>query len=314
MNRILILLLVLLSSFGNSNSQEVLCNIRVVPKGDLPISDRQKLQTLQKSAKEFINNRKWTNEIFKDEERIEFNLSFNILEKVSTDRYSGTIQVQYSRPVFKSSYYSPVLNYLDKEIEFDFIDTQPIEFNENTHTSNLSSILSFYTYIIIGLDYSTFSDNGGNIYFQKAKKIVENAQSAPENGWKAFESNKNRFWLSEEMLDSKYSTFQSVLYNYHRKGLDIMHDDNEKGRGFITESIESLRKVKQTNPTSFILQLFFNAKSDEISSIYSNAFQDEKNRIYTLLTQIDPANINKYNKIKEQNSNNFLSKPISLPN
>ena len=98
------------------------------------------------------------------------------------------------------------------------------------------------------------------------------------------------------MLDSKYSTFQSVLYNYHRKGLDIMHDDNEKGRGFITESIESLRKVKQTKPTSFILQLFFNAKSDEISSIYSNAFQDEKNRIYTLLTQIDPANINKYNK------------------
>ena len=173
MNRILILLLVLLSSFGNSNSQEVLCNIRVVPKGDLPISDRQKLQTLQKSAKEFINNRKWTNEIFKDEERIEFNLSFNILEKVSTDRYSGTIQVQYSRPVFKSSYYSPVLNYLDKEIEFDFIDTQPIEFNENTHTSNLSSILSFYTYIIIGLDYSTFSDNGGNIYFQKAKKLLK---------------------------------------------------------------------------------------------------------------------------------------------
>tara|TARA_Y100000991_G_scaffold194384_1_gene162995 strand:- start:2549 stop:3493 length:945 start_codon:yes stop_codon:yes gene_type:complete len=314
MIRVLISLIVLLTSFSISHSQEVLCNIRVVPKSDLPISDRQKLQTLQKSAKEFINNRKWTNEIFKDEERIEFNLSFNILEKISTDRYSGTLQVQYSRPVFKSSYYSPILNYLDKEIEFDFIDTQPIEFNENTHTSNLSSILSFYTNIIIGLDYSTFKDNGGSIYFQKAKKIVENAQSAPENGWKAFESNKNRFWLSEELLDSKYNIFQSTLYNYHRKGLDMMHDDNENGREFITESIETLRKVKQINPTSFILQIFFNAKADEISSIYSNAFQDEKNRIYKLLTQIDPANINKYNKIKEQNLTNSPNERISLPN
>ena len=312
MIRLLFTLVILLTSFSVSYSQEVLCNIRVMPKNDLPISDRQKLQTLQKSAREFINNRKWTNEVFKDEERIEFNLSFNILEKVSTDRYAGTLQVQFSRPVFNSSYYSPLLNYLDKEIEFDFIDTQPLDFNENTHTSNLSAILSFYTYIIIGLDYSTFSYNGGNMYFQKAKKIVENAQSAPENGWKAFESNKNRYWLVEELLDAKYSTFQSVLYSYHRSGLDLMHDDNEKGRGFVTESIENMRKVKQLNPTAFILQLFFNAKADEIASIYSNAFQDEKNRVYKLLTQIDPANINKYNKIKEQSSNNT---PINgMPN
>jgi hypothetical protein len=302
-NRIVLLFFVLFSS-SELLSQEVLCNVRVIPDKEIQISDRQKLQTLQKSVREFVNNRKWTNEVFTEDERIEFNISFNILSKVSTDRYAGTLQIQYSRPVFNSSYYSPILNYLDDEIEFDYIETQPLDYNENTHESNLSAILSYYTYIIIGLDYSTFSPNADNIYLQKAKKIVENAQSATEGGWKAFESNKNRYWLAEELLDAKYSSFHDVLYNYHRQGLDIMNEDNEKGRGYVTESIESMRKIKQLNPTAFILQLFFNSKADEISNIYSNAYQDEKNRVYKLLTELDPSNLNKYNKIKENNASN----------
>jgi hypothetical protein len=302
-NRIVLLFFILFSS-SKLLSQEVLCNVRVIPDKEIQISDRQKLQTLQKSVREFVNNRKWTNEVFTEDERIEFNISFNILSKVSTDRYAGTLQIQYSRPVFNSSYYSPILNYLDDEIEFDYIETQPLDYNENTHESNLSAILSYYTYIIIGLDYSTFSPNADNIYLQKAKKIVENAQSAPEGGWKAFESNKNRYWLAEELLDAKYSSFHDVLYNYHRQGLDIMNEDNEKGRGYVTESIESMRKIKQLNPTAFILQLFFNSKADEISNIYSNAYQDEKNRVYKLLTELDPSNLNKYNKIKENNASN----------
>lgn len=303
MIKVIVTLFILISTlFCDVYAQEVLCNIRVSPDNSIPISDRQKLQTLQKNAREFINNRKWTSEVFKEDERIEFNLSFNILKKLSTDRYEGTLQIQYSRPIFSSSYYSPVFNYLDSEIEFDYIETQPLEYNENTHASNLSAILSFYTYLIIGLDYSTFSNNGGSPYFIRAKKIVENAQSAQESGWKAFESNKNRYWMTEELLDAKYSSFQSVLYSYHRSGLDIMHDDNEKGRGYVTESLENLRKVRQLNPTAFILQLFFNAKADEITNIYSNAFQDEKNRIFKLLSELDPGNITKYNKIKEANS------------
>ena len=302
-NRIVLLFFILFSS-SELLSQEVLCNVRVIPDKEIQISDRQKLQTLKKSVREFVNNRKWTNEVFTEDERIEFNISFNILSKVSTDRYAGTLQIQYSRPVFNSSYYSPILNYLDDEIEFDYIETQPLDYNENTHESNLSAILSYYTYIIIGLDYSTFSPNADNIYLQKAKKIVENAQSAPEGGWKAFESNKNRYWLAEELLDAKYSSFHDVLYNYHRQGLDIMNEDNEKGRGYVTESIESMRKIKQLNPTAFILQLFFNSKADEISNIYSNAYQDEKNRVYKLLMELDPSNLNKYNKIKENNASN----------
>ena len=161
-NRIVLLFFILFCS-SELLSQEVLCNVRVIPDKEIQISDRQKLQTLQKSVREFVNNRKWTNEVFIEEERIEFNISFNILSKVSTDRYAGTLQIQYSRPVFNSSYYSPILNYLDDEIEFDYIETQPLDYNENTHESNLSAILSYYTYIIIGLDYSTFSPNADNI-------------------------------------------------------------------------------------------------------------------------------------------------------
>ncbi len=304
--RITLLFSLLFFSSFELLSQEVLCNVRVIPDKEIQISDRQKLQTLQKTVREFVNNRKWTNEVFTEDERIEFNLSFNVLGKVSTDRYEGTLQIQYSRPVFNSSYYSPILNYLDAEIEFDYIESQPLEYNENTHESNLSAILAYYTYIIIGLDYSTFGNNGGSVYLQKAKKIVENAQSAPEGGWKAFESNKNRYWLAEELIDAKYSAFHDVLYNYHRQGLDIMNEDNEKGRGYVTESIESMRKIKQLNPTAFILQLFFNSKADEIANIYSNAYQDEKNSIYKLLTSLDPSNINKYGKIKDNNSSNTL--------
>ena len=289
-------------------TQELICNVRVTTKNEIPISDRKNLIKLQKSASEFINNRKWTNDVFTEDERIELNLSFNIIEKVSTDRFRGTLQVQYSRPVFNSSYYSPVLNYLDGEVEFDYMENQPLEFNENTHESNLTSILSFYAYIIIGLDYSTYSSNGGNPFFQKAKKIVENAQSAQESGWKAFESNKNRYWLAEELLDAKYGSFQDVLYSYHRDGLDIMHDDNEKGRGIVTDNIETMRKIKQLNPTAFILQLIFNAKADEIASLYSNAFQEEKNRILKLLTELDPSNLSKYNTIKESNGNDIIRK------
>ena len=135
---------------------------------------------------------------------------------------------------------------------------------------------------------------------QKAQTIVNNAQSAPERGWKAFESNKNRYWIAEELLDAKYSAFTEAMYQYHRMGLDRMFEDPEKGRASVTESLELLRKVKRQNPTTFILQLFFDAKSSELANVYSDAFPDEKARAINLLTELDPSNISKYNKIKEQ--------------
>lgn len=297
-----LLVYLFLLSFSSSIAQEVICNVRVL-SNQIQSSDKKKFQSLQTAIREFVNNKKWTSEVFQDEERMECNIMFNILEEVSTDEYKGTLQIQFSRPVYSSSYFSPLLNYLDNDIQFSYIEYQTLEFNENTHLSNLTSLISFYIYTAIALDYYTFSQDAGVVYMQKAQSIVTNAQSAKEKGWKAYESNKNRFWIAEELLDPKYSSFTDALYFYHRKGLDMMFEDPEKGRASITESLELLRKVKRQNPTAFILQLFFDAKSSELANIYSDAFPDEKARIISLLSELDPSNISKYNKIKEQKSN-----------
>ena len=280
-------------------AQEVICNVRVL-SNQIQSSDKQKFNTLQKAIREFVNNKKWTTEMFKSEERLECNIMINITEEVSTDEYKGTIQIQSSRPVFNTSYYSPLLNYIDNDFQFNYIEHQTLEFNENTHVSSLTSVVSFYIYTVLALDYYTFSLDGGVSYMQKAQIIVNNAQSAPERGWKAFESNKNRYWIAEELLDAKYSAFTEAMYQYHRMGLDRMFEDPEKGRASVTESLELLRKVKRQNPTTFILQLFFDAKSSELANLYSDAFPDEKARAINLLTELDPSNISKYNKIKEQ--------------
>ena len=299
-----LLTIILIFIYSNILSQELICNVRVLAN-QIQNSDKQKFNTLQEDIREFINNRKWTNEVFQTEERIEFSIMININEELSSDEYKGTIQIQYSRPVYNSSYSSPIFNYIDEDFQFKYIQFNKIEFNENNHTSNLSSVLSFYVYTIIALDYYSYSVDGGSYYMQKAQNIVNNAQGAQERGWKAYESNKNRYWIAEEILDAKYSSFTEVLYNYHRNGLDNMFEDNQKGRGAITESLELLRKIKRQNPTTFILQLFFDAKSSEITNIYSNAFSDEKARILNLLTELDPSNISKYNKIKEESQNNL---------
>jgi len=299
--RVLIFIFIIQSSLGFS--QELICNVNVT-SNKIQSSDKQKFNTLKASIREFMNNRKWTSEVFKDDERIECNISINILEELSTDQYKASINIQSSRPIFNSSYYSPLLTYIDEDFNFRYTEHQTLEFNENSYISNLTSVLAYYAYIIIGLDYYTFSNEGGVTYLQKAKDIVTNSQNSAEKGWKAFESNKNRYWLAEELLDAKYSDFRSCLYHYHRFGLDKMYDDSEKGRIAVSESLEYLRKVKRQNPTAFILRIFFDAKSSEIANIYSDAFQDEKSRIVSLLTELDPSNISKYNKIKESKNLN----------
>lgn len=305
-----ILILVVSLSFSlKTNAQEVLCNVRV-SSNEIQSTDKQKFQTLQKAIREFVNNTKWTNDIYEDDERIECNFSISIKEELSTDNYRATFQLQSSRPVHNSNYYSPLFNLVDAEFEFRYIEHQSLDYNENTFTSNLTSFLAYYVYIVIGMDYATFSPNGGAPYFQKAQSIVGNAQSSSQSGWKAFESNKNRYWLAEELLDSKYSDFSQVIYEYHRNGLDLMYDDIEKARGVITASLEQLKKVNRLNPTTYIMRLFFDAKSNEISSLYSEAFQDEKSRVIKLLTELDPSNMNKYNRINEDKSKkNPLTNP-----
>lgn len=284
----------LITSF--SFAQELNCKVQVLSQ-QIQGTDKRVFTTLQTAIFEFMNNKKWTNDQFKLDERIDCSILINVTERPSTDQFIATIQVQSRRPIYKTSYNSVLLNYNDNDFQFTYLENQPLEFNENQFTTNLTSVLGYYAYLIIGMDYDTFSMNGGTTYLQKAQNIVNQAQNTSEPGWRAFESNKNRYWLINNMLDAPFINIRECMYNYHRKGLDEMVSNKEGGRANILEALESLRKVHQARPLSFAMQVFFNAKSDEIINIFSGAFSDEKSKVITLLNDIDPTNSNKYQKI-----------------
>ena len=279
-----------------SNSQELLCNVRV-NASQVQTSDRKVFQTLQSDIYEFINNRVWTSTKIDNEERIECTFMINISNKISNDEYEGSIQIQSTRPIFGTSYKSTLFNYIDNDFRFKYLEYQSLEFSDATHLSNLTSVLAFYVNIILGLDFGTFSEDGGNEYFSVAQRIVTNAQNAREQGWKAFESDKNRYWLAHDLLNSRYSDFHMAMYTYHRDGLDKLAEEPEDARFAITEALEGLKSIFRENPSAFLLKIFFDAKKDEIVNIYSGAYPNEKARIIKTLVEIDPPNSTKYQSI-----------------
>ncbi len=300
MKKTLLLLLVLAFSFM-VNAQELLCNVNV-NASQVQTSDRKVFQTMQTEIYEFINNRLWTSTKIENEERIECTIMINITKQISNDEYEGSIQIQSTRPIFGTSYKSTLFNYLDNNFKFKYLEYQSLEFSDATHMSNLTSVLAFYINIILGLDFATFSEEGGNEYFNIAQRIVTNAQNAPDPGWKAFESDKNRYWLAHDLLDSRYSDFHTVMYRYHREGLDKLGEEPEDARFEITEALESLKSIYRQNSSAFVLKLFFDAKTDEIVNIYSGAFANEQARIIKTLVEIDPLHSTKYESISQQES------------
>lgn len=287
------------------NGQELRCNVQINSQ-KIQGTNRTIFQTLQTAIYEFMNNTAWTNHVYGFDERIECSIMLNITEQLGSDEFKGTLQVQSRRPVFNSSYNTTMLNFQDNNLHFRYREFDKIEFSENSHLSNLSSMLAFYAYIILGIDYDSFSMLGGTDYLLKAEKIVNNAQNAPERGWKAYEGNrKNRYWMIENLLNSKYRPLREVLYRYHRLGLDQMSDKAVEGRAEIAECMATLQKVyrEKPDPYLFALQLFFDAKSDELVNIFSESFPSEKARVVNILTEIDNANAGKYQKILEQKNN-----------
>lgn len=277
-------------------AQELNCKVQVVSP-TIQGTDKSVFDNLQTAIFEFINNRKWTEETFKNNERIDCSILINVSERIDNENFKATIQVQVRRPVFKSSYNSVLLNNNDNDFQFRYIENQTLEYSENLHLSNLTSVLAYYSYLIIGLDYDSFALNGGTPYLQKALAIVNNAQNANDAGWKAFEGNKNRYWLINNMLDATFVPLRECMYNYHRLGMDLMVDNKEAARTAVYNSLLNLKSIHQIKPLSYSMQVFFNAKSDEIINIYTGAFPDEKAKIMNLLNEIDPTNSNKYQKI-----------------
>lgn len=301
-----------------SFSQELRCNISV-NSNKLTSSDKNIFRSMQMDLYEFMNNRKWTKYTFSTAERIECNITIQINKQVSSNEYEATINVLSKRPVFNSSYKTTMLNIQDEFFRFTYQEFQSIEFAETGNKDNLTSVLAYYAYMILGFDYDSFSPNGGTEFFERARQIVNESQNAPavggtKNGWKAFESDYNRYWLVDNILNKSYTPYRQLLYDYHRKGLDAMADGVESGRAEVAESLKLLQKVFRTRSRLYINQIFFDAKSAELINIFSQSVADEQTRVVQILSECDPTNAAKYEQIKKSDSTNPLNSKTNNTN
>lgn len=281
-------------------SQELQATVKVQAPG-VQITDKSVFTNLESLLQQFVNGRKWTNLEYEDEERIACSFVFTINQyEQQSGRFSGQLQVNYSRPIYNSTYSSPVLNWIDSDIQFNYMEGEPIDFVENQHISNMTSILAFYAYIIIGLDHDTYSPNSGENYYIKAQAIAANAQNDnSSSGWRSFDSNRNRYWMVDNLLNPAFAQVINTLYSYHRLGLDKMHDQSEQeaAKLQIKSSLMALRDVHQRRPGSFLVQLFMEAKSDEIISIFSGGPEVQTEDLVEVLRTIDGPRSSDYDVI-----------------
>lgn len=290
-------ILIILTVSISAQAQEINCSVQISAQ-KIEGTDRDAFQEMQQAIYEFINSRTWTNYNYKIEERIECTLLLTLVERVSSDTYKGKLSLVLKRPVFNSNYTTTMLNFEDKDITITYAEGEPIIFDPNSHTSNLSSILAYYMYIFLGIDNDSFSPLGGTPYYNKAQEIVQNAQGASEPGWKAFEDSKNRYWLVENLLNNQFKPLRECLYQYHRKGLDMLYDKADKGRSNINESLKLALKTNKAQPGSFLLSLFLDAKRDEIINIFSEGNPSVKAEAANTMKALDPIHSDQYSRIK----------------
>jgi len=286
---------------ANSSAQELNCRVQVISP-NVQNTNKQVFQTLQQAIYEFINNRRWTDQVYQMEERIECSIQINITDQISADEFQGSISVQSSRPVYGSSYNTTVLNWQDQNLWFQYLEFEPLDFNENTHLSNLTSILAYYAYMIIALDMETYSLKGGEPYLLKAQKIIGNAQGdRGATGWQPFESNRNRYWLTESFFDQNFEPLRTANYKYHRLGLDQMVKDPAEGQRNITAAIEDLHKVHRNRPNSFLMNVFFDAKAGEVKNIYNTDVVEDRARVVQMLQDLAPNESDSWDKLGNNN-------------
>lgn len=290
----------LLGLFANNSlfSQELNCKVRV-DASQIQGSVSRIYESMESDIRDFVNNQRWTNDEFTTAERISCNMNITISNTSGNDNFIATIQVTSSRPIFNSNYDSPILNINDQNFTFQYVENTPLIFSPDQFRSNLTSVLAYYALIIIAYDYDTFSLKGGDDYYSTALQIVNSAQNTAYSGWRASESDKNRYWIVQNMLAGNFIPLREAYYKYHRLGLDKMYDDVNSGRKEISNSLTLIEKVHQSKPLAYNTQIFFMAKSNEIVNIYSNASPMEKTDAYTILQKVDPGNLTKYNKLKK---------------
>ena len=281
-------------------AQELNCQVSIISDAKLEINSTEQdaLTQLKQIVTDIMNNTQWTKDNFKIEERINCNIQLQINKIPSPGVFSGSIQIQSTRPAFNTNYNSLIINYQDDDVTFAFSRNSMIIYAPNQFRDNLSSILAFYAYFIIGMDYDSFSLKGGTPYFVEAQQIVTNAQNSGGLGWKSNEQGKrNRYWLVDNILQGAYEPLRECNYNYHRNGIDLLDEDKIKGRKAMYDALFRLTPVAQARPNSLNVLSFLNAKSTEIKNILFDAELKEKNEFVNLLKRLDPANTSKYQEI-----------------
>ncbi len=286
----------------NTNAQELNARVRIVDGKINSTVDRKIFRTLETSLTNFLNKRKWTSDEFKPNEKINCQILINLREMTDQNAFSGSITIQAGRPVHSTSYISPIINFQDPNFDFKYVESQSLDFNENRINgsdplaSNLTAVMAYYAYIIIGFDYNSFALRGGEQFFQKALNIVNNApDGATISGWKSFENNnRNRYWLVENLNNNRYTAINDVYYNYYRKGMDILYSDNNTARSEIMNALVYLDNLNRENSNLMIVQFFMSGKSEELINIFRKAPEQDKLKAVEILSRIDISNSNKY--------------------
>lgn len=294
--RVFILLLLVLIFSLNAVAQElnavVIINAEQTNRADLQV-----FKTLERSLTEFVNNTKWTERRFKQQERID--CSFNIIiTQQDGNNFRATVQVGASRPVYGSNYDTPTFNFNDQQFDFEYTEFQPLIFNPNTFDSNLVSVMAFYVYTIIGMDANTFKLNDGDKYFQEANQIVTTAQPNGQIGWNPQDGNQTRYRLNEDLLSPNFREFAGIMYSYHRTGLDFMIDDKKRSKQTIATSLVQFQSMYKKRPNNFLTRVFFDTKGEEIASIFSSGPSVNITSLVEVLNLVSPTKSNFWREIK----------------
>ena len=295
--KICFLLILLCSSIGINfiHAQEFNFDV-TVSSARVEGTDQRAFEALKEGIINFMNNRVWTNVEFKPEEKIEGAIVVNVKKKEG-NIFEAELNIALRRPAYKTNFNTPLFNYLDNDFMFEYIESQPLDFNENTYMSNLTSTLAFYAYYCLGMYFDSFGLYGGDPFFHMAEQIVNSAQSAEETGWKAFDDKRNRYWLCENMTNNSYKMIRQYMYEYHRLGIDLMSTKQEEGRAAITKSLEYLKQVYTERPSLLFLQVVNDTKRGEWKSVYTEGTQQEKTKAVNILREIDPSHSSEYEEI-----------------
>lgn len=300
-NKFIFVIAVFFMLLNSVSSQELQAKVSVLASRISSSVDKKIFITLQTQLNNLLNTRKWTNDQFQQNEKIECSFILNIENVLETNVYKATLTIQAARPVFNAAYQTALVNFIDADVAFKYAEFQPVEFNENrvqgtdAAASNLTAIFAYYAYMIIGLDYDSFAPKGGDAYFRKAQNIVTNSPEGKNiSGWRVFDGVRNRYWLNENVINNRYNIIHDVIYSYYRSGLDKMYDAEPEARANVLQSLTQLSAFNRENANTMILQFFMQGKMQELIGIFKKGTGEQKSKAIELLSDLDVINASRY--------------------